>query len=85
MLTYSEISKSGIFSFKTNLTESQKINKKLATDIEKVFMKNEVFTEKIKTKDYSVFILNHQQDFLKIYDYDWSIIYDYLKKKGNRE
>jgi len=34
--------------------------------------------EKIKNSDPSVFILNHKLDFLHIYGYEWSKIYEYL-------
>ena len=34
--------------------------------------------EKIKNSDPNVFIFNHKLDFLHIYGYDWSKIYEYL-------
>ena len=44
--------------------------------------------EKIRSSDPSVFIMNHKLDFLHIYAYDWSKIYEYLvetnmKKEGS--
>ena len=55
------------------------------TNIEKIFIKNELLIKKIKEQDPSVFILNHQQDFLKIYDYNWEKIYDYLRSRQKNE
>lgn len=35
----------------------------------------------MKKTDHSTFIMNHRQDFLKIYDTKWVDVYDYLRKK----
>jgi exonuclease III len=36
----------------------------------------------MKKTDHSTFIMNHRQDFLKIYDTKWIDVFNHLKKRN---
>jgi hypothetical protein len=39
----------------------------------------------MKKTDHSTFIMNHRQDFLKIYDTKWIDVFNHLKKRNKDE
>lgn len=41
--------------------------------------------DKIKKSDPSIFIENHKQDFLNIYEKRWDVIFQYLREKKAME
>ena len=86
LLTYSAISKSGIFSENTSLehtyeirgndlTQSVRMAREVLSDIQQIFMKNDGLINKLETADPSQFIMNHRHDFLRIYDNKWQEVY----------
>ena len=91
LIEYTDISKAGIFKFKDNnyfeisLTESIRYVEDYNSRFEKILKQQHALREKIKNSDPSVFILNHKMDFLHIYSFDWSRIYEYLYQNRRRE
>ena len=94
LLEYSDISQTGIFKYKDNnyvkakLTESIQYVEDYNLKFERMLKQQPALKEKIRSSDPSVFIMNHKLDFLHIYAYDWSKIYEYLvetnmKKEGS--
>lgn len=89
-MTYSAVSSSGIFSFSTtlgniygkrDLTKSTRVAKTFLSDFDSVFMKNQQLIDKIKSTDPSTFIMNHRHDFLKVYDYKWSDVFNFFQSR----
>lgn len=87
-MTYSAISNSGIFSFSTtleniyekrDLTKSTRVAKSFMSDLDSMFVKNQQLIDKIKSTDPSTFIMNHRHDFLKVYDYKWSDVFNFFQ------
>jgi hypothetical protein len=91
LLEYSDISQAGIFKYKdnsyvkTSLTESIRYVEDYNTRFERILKQQPALREKIRSSDPSVFIMNHKLDFLHIYGYDWSKIYDYLLLNKRKE
>ena len=91
LIEYTDISKAGLFKYKDNnyikenLTESVKYVEDYNSRFEKILKQQHALREKIKNSDPSVFILNHKLDFLHIYGYDWSKIYQYLSHNRKKE
>ena len=90
LIEYTDISKAGIFKFKDNnyfeisLTESIRYVEDYNSRFERILKQQHALREKIKNSDPSVFILNHKMDFLHIYSFDWSKIYEYLYQHRRR-
>lgn len=41
--------------------------------------------DKLRRGDPAAFIINHKQDFLKIYDFKWLDVFEYLKNNGMKK
>ena len=96
LLTYSSISKAGIFSEDTSLehtyqvkgidlTQSIKMAKEVFSDIQEIFMNNDGLIKKLESSDPSQFIMNHRHDFLRIYDTKWDEVYTFLQQRKQAE
>jgi hypothetical protein len=91
LVEFTDISQAGIFRYKDNnytqasLTESIRYVEDYNSRFEKMLKQQHALREKIRNSDPSVFILNHKLDFLHIYGYDWSKIYEYLHATRKRE
>ena len=87
IFSYSSLSMSGAFSIKTNLeafydrniTTSADHALRFESELAKIIYQNKAFHDKIKLSDPSIFIMNHKQDFLNVYNLDWKQINSQLE------
>ena len=88
----SALSDAGVFGIKdhifkppASLSESTRLVQEHKSEFEKLLTDHKSLIEKLRKSDPSVFIANHKQDFLNIYEKRWDVVFNYLKSSKDEK